>query len=66
MRQSIVFSFTRKALDHINLVSLIVRRKGREFMELYPNCKNVKVQFFEYDSENPINNKITLRIEGTC
>lgn len=61
---SIVFSFSKKALEYKNLIELIIRRKVLEFNMTYPDSKDVTIMFFEYDAENFINNRITLRVEG--
>ena len=60
----LIYRFNRKYLDYPNLIGMIVKRKGNEFIESFPNAFDVHVCFFESDAENPANNKVTLRIEG--
>lgn len=60
----LIYQFNRRALDYPNLIRMIVKRKGKEFIGSFPNAFDVNVCFFEYDAENIVNNKVTLRIEG--
>lgn len=60
----LIYRFNRKALDYPNLIRMIVKRKGKEFVESYPNSFDVSVRFFDYDYENIVNYKVTLSIEG--